>query len=309
MAAFRPSSRRQAGVAWRTFQKWLPASTPSISRATVLEFLEDLFEGRTVAPGTIVGYRNSLKRPLSLAFGVDFEHEDFALQAKAHFIERPPKSKSFPQWSLDEALMALSLKTPVDQATDKDLFLRTLFLVALAAGNRASELAAIDRRAVAFAPDGSSASLPVVQGFLYKNQSAKRRPPKIVIPNLPEPDDSLCPVKALRRYLTLSQGTGRKLFRNPASNADLNAGTLAFWLCKAITWLVPNATGRAHDVRKAAHSLAWVRGIPAEEIVNNGFWASPDVFLRRYLDPTTSASLSCVAGGHRLVVPRPPPSG
>ena len=68
---------------------------------------------------------------------------------------------------------------------------KTLFLVALAAGNRVSELAALDRAAAQFLTN--MAVIPVKQGFLFKNQTATHNPPNISFPTLPE-DKSLFPV-------------------------------------------------------------------------------------------------------------------
>ena len=172
------------------------------------------------------------------------------------------------------------------------------FLIAVAAGNRASELAHIDRSTINYHENDGSVSMSVVPSFLFKNQSSKRSPPPIRFPGLPG-DSALCPVSAIRRLQVSSRKvTNQKLFVNPKTGAVLNAATLRFWLCKSINWLVPEAIPRAHDVRKNAFSMAWVRGVSEEEIMKQGFWSSRSVFFRKYCNPASSnASCNYVAVG------------
>ena len=177
--------------------------------------------------------------PLSRGFGIDFKDEDFSLLARAQFLKNPPKQKLVPQWSLDEALEALQEKNDISSLSYKEIFLVTLFLVAIATGNHSSELASIDRNTISFTANNREVNLPLVPGFLYKNQSASRTPPPITIPALDD-DSILCPVRALRTYLdSTSQSTEKKLFCNPDSGAALNAATLSSWLCRSIQFLLP----------------------------------------------------------------------
>ena len=48
-ASYRPSSKRQAEVAWRAFKAWLPSSLLSISQSRVLDFLTYLFNIRRLS--------------------------------------------------------------------------------------------------------------------------------------------------------------------------------------------------------------------------------------------------------------------
>ena len=281
-ASYRPSSQRQAEVAWKSFKAWLPSSLLSISQSRVLDFLTYLFNIRKLSPRTIMSYRASLALPLKTGFNINVNSQEFSLLAKAQFIARPPAPKIVPEWSLTTALRSLTssqFSEPLDST--HNLF-KTLFLVALAAGNRVSELAALDRTAVQLLPN--RVIIPVKQGFLFKNQTATRNPPNISFPNLPE-DKSLCPVLALKHYLLSTQNLPHRghIFLNPDSGLPLTAGTLSYWMCKAIRLLVPCAKARAHDLRKFSFSLAWTRGLPLDTIVKNAFWSSSNVFIRKYL--------------------------
>lgn len=99
--------------------------------------------------------------------------------------------------------------------------MKTLFLTALATGNRVSELAALSRTAVSIPDNAKKITLPVKPGFLYKNQTMSRTPPNIVIKALLNKDGSphnLCPIDALRRWLRLSAlWESDAIFINPKS--------------------------------------------------------------------------------------------
>ena len=133
-----------------------------------------------------------------------------------------------------------------------------------------------------------------MEGFLFKNQSSSRCPPNIAIPVLGA-SSNLCPVSTLKLYFDRTNSDkAQKIFLNP------NASSLAFWMCKAMKFLLPDAICKAHDTRKLSHSLAWSRGVPIDEIVKKGFWASQNTFIKRYLVPRNSPSGSCVVAGHRV---------
>lgn len=132
---------------------------------SLLKFL--ISEEMSLAPSTILAYRNSLTLTLGIAFNIDYKDKAFSLLARAQFIKNPPSRNIGPQWSLDEAFSALTPRIP--SLSKEEVFLATLFLVALGSGNRSSELAALDRNSVRFEKD--SVILQSTPRFLFKNQS------------------------------------------------------------------------------------------------------------------------------------------
>ena len=135
--------------------------------------------------------------------------------------------------------------------------------------------------------------------FLYKNQSAGRTPPPVVIP-LFCGNPALCPVLALRAYIanTASLPHNDFVFLHPVSAASLVAARLNYWLVHAIS--AANVRGsivRAHDVRKFAFSVNWARRADLQHIVSYGFWASAHPFLSHYLTSCQSVLPAFVAAG------------
>ena len=299
LSSYRVSSNRQFESGWRAFKSWLPSDITIITKPVFLSFLVSL---KNMSHNTALSYRNSLKLPLDIAFNISTSDKEFDLLAKSHFLVNPPKQKIVPSWNLDEAMINLEKKGSLKDLPKEESFMAALFVIAVATGNRASELANLDRTAIQFSPDNTSVTLTVLPSFIYKNQTASRTPPNIRIPALTDQSiSSLCPVAAIRFLLESFPSEKHNLFCNPQTKAVLTSSTLRFWLCKSINWLLPNTIPRAHDVRKNAHSMAWVRGVPLSDILKQGFWSSSSVFLRKYLinKPEHSSSTFVAAGSTR----------
>ena len=289
ISGYRDSSNRQFETGWRAFQSWLSEDEPIITKAVFLSFLVFIRDSG-FSHNTALSYRNALKIPFDVAFNINTGEKEFDLLSKSHFLHNPPRPKIIPSWSLDNAIESLQGKGDLSSLSSEETFMACLFLIAVATGNRCSELAHIDRSSILFAPDGSDLSMSPLPGFLYKNQRPNSNPPRICVKAI-QPSSSLCPVAAVKILLaTPNPQHHPHLFLNPSSSAPLNASTFRFWLCKAINWLLPGSMPRAHDVRKNSYSIAWARGVPVEEIMKRGFWSSSSVFLRRYLNPATKTS-------------------
>ena len=123
--------------------------------------------------------------------------------------------------------------------------------------------------------------LPVKPGFLFKNQSASRAPPPVLVK--PLPGSSLCPVAAILAHIDRSESPSGALFTHPETGSPLNRGNIAHRICCLIQEADPAGVPKLHDLRKAAASIAWTRGLPIDQITQNAFWSSPHVFITRYL--------------------------
>ena len=192
-----------------------------------------------------------------------------------------------------------ALETKIIPSADKlARFRRALFLTACAASNRSAELAAIDRNKIVFRQDAVICQLK--EGFVFKNQSQFNVPSMIRIPNLP--DSSLFPVAAIGKYLSDTQASSEPgLFLHPVSGKSLNAGTLAYFLVKAIKWLLPDALPHAHDVRKLSTTHAFVAGMGPDKIMQAGSWRSTSTFAKKYFVPiVTPSSGSAVLARFRI---------
>ena len=276
------------------FRRWLPLDRSTVTKDDVLAFLQYLFSTKSLAPNTILNYRASLQWPLEEAFSVNFSHPDFSRFATGHFHLRSPVAPVIPQWNLSAVIRFYE---QVDHHTCSfcPLLLKMLCLMALASGNRCSELAHISCRAIV--DQGSSITLPLLPRFLYKNQTASRCPPPISFPAFP--DSSVCPVETLRVFLCRTATWTHRdfLFVNTVSHASLVASRINCWLVQDILAAdVGNSVVRSQDMQKIAYSVNWAR----INILKHGFWASAHPFLHNYLTPLEGPLPCCVAAGSRV---------
>ena len=230
--AHRSSTSAQYEHCWRNFQSWLSsASNSPIAKGTILEYLVHLADSRGLNPKTVLVYRNALHLPLLHGFKINTKDQEFSLVARSQFITNPPRQKLIPHWKPNRVLSMLEQPRFVtSKASPINLMMKTLFLVALATGNRVSELAAMSRGSISFGADRSRVTIPVKPGFLYKNQSVARAPPNITFPCLYNDDGShhrLCPVSALHRSLQIPDPWGHDaVFINPQSKKPMNSGAI-----------------------------------------------------------------------------------
>ena len=165
ISGYRDSSNRQFETGWRAFQSWLSEDEPIITKAVFLSFLVFIRDSG-FSHNTALSYRNALKIPFDVAFNINTGEKEFDLLSKSHFLHNPPRPKIIPSWSLDNAIESLQGKGDLSSLSSEETFMACLFLIAVATGNRCSELAHIDRSSILFAPDGSDLSMSPLLGFL-----------------------------------------------------------------------------------------------------------------------------------------------
>ena len=290
----RESTSSQQQVAWTALQAWLRSNpAEDISVSSMLKFFIFLKDAKKLAPVTIKNYRVYLALPLRLVANLDLNDWRFKELDNSFFIESPRTRPSLPSWSVQEVLTLLgSPSYLLDSCSAYNLLKKTVFLVALATGNRVSEVAAM-HLPLFFNDNENTVQIPVKPGFLYKNQRAGRSPPNIIVKGLSGGPREWCPLLALKMYIHKCGVYSGPLFRNSRSMCPLRPQTISRLLCGVIEEAVPDCIPKAHDVRKAAASLAWTRGLKMEEITQRAFWSSSNTFIDHYLRP-------CVSGGVAL---------
>ena len=291
---FRESTRRQQEHAWRALQDWIRSRPITVlSLSLLLQFIRWLRFHKNFASQTIAAYKSALALPIKEATGLDLSDPHFTLLMKSLFLERPPRRSPEISWNLTKVLHFLRQpRFRNTDASEEDLLHKCLILTALATGNRGAEMAAFSREGISHRQDGSIV-IAVRPGFLYKNQSASRTPPAVVIRPLAR--NQLCPVKNLKQYLIKSTTTQGQLFIHPVSKRPLNRGQISFRVCKLIKEADPSGIPQLHDLRQVAASIAWTRGVSPAQITQSAFWSNSNVFIKRYLKKCSAPQ--CVALG------------
>ena len=171
----------------------------------------------------------------------------------------------------------------------------------MATGHRVSQLAALLRTPefARFGPGDTYVTLATKPLFLAKNERAGHRMKPITIHAWRQTDTHhpLCPVRALRDYLSAtSDTTDVNLWLDPRSARPLNTAGLARHLVRVIHLADPQSHPRAHQVRRYASSLAFFRSFDVEEVREAGQWSSSRSFVQRYLVHRLT-DVPCVAMG------------
>ena len=147
--SLRPSTRCTYDARLAGFLKWCAQSscdpyTASLGR--IADFLVSLFDRNCSVP-TIRGYRSAIASfQAGFPDGSTVSNSSFISRLlKSFFLKRPPSRSMVPSWSLPSVLRALASSPfePLHKASLFHLTLKTVFLLAVASGQRQSSLQAL----------------------------------------------------------------------------------------------------------------------------------------------------------------------
>ena len=295
---------------WRRWLSWCEDNEVDFSSPSSIEFgnfLSYLFERLGKSVSTVRVHRSAISSTIRQLGGPSFSDDPLirdTLRGASHSALRTPRR--LPAWDLFLVLDSLRHPPyePLSSANLKDLTFKTVFLVTLASGRRASEINGLSGLPtdISKEPDGSY-SLRFLPEFVAKNQSAQAPSPVVnILPLVPfcsdEEDSKLCPVRSLRRYLHFSKSLRdgkRKLFisHNPSYRKDIIASTLSGWLRKVIakaykdqdgnTSLEPRDIRKAHEIRAWASSLAFHDSWSLQDVMQAAYWKTESPFINYYL--------------------------
>lgn len=288
----------------------------SISR--IADFLIAIFDkGRSIS--TIRGYRSAIAAVHTDGVSVS-NSQTLGKLIRALFLQRPPTRKLLPSWSLPKVLEALAKPPfePLAEASLRDVTIKTVFLLAIASGQRRSALHALSAAEGHIRWEPGGVRLIPNPSYIAKNQTMSSDPVEIFIQPLSAhssivEDKTWCPVRALKYYWHRTRGkrSGSQLFiitKEPFSPASRD--TISKWIVSAIKAagseaLASGNVPRAHDTRSVSTSWALFNGVSIEEIHKAAYWRSPNSFISFYLkdvpaaEPSFSrAALLAAAGTH-----------
>ena len=274
----------------------------------IADFLIALFDkGRTIS--TIKGHRSAIAAIHSgFADGTCVSTAPCLSNImRALFLQRPPVRKLLPSWSLPTVLEALSKAPfePLAEASLRSLTIKTVFLVAIASGQRRSALHALSSAPGHIRWERTGVRLIPNPSYIAKNQTASSAPVEIFLQPISAhssitEDKVWCPVRALKYYWhrTQSKRSGDQLFvitKEPFSPASRD--TISKWIVAAIKAagseaLAPGMVPHAHDTRSVSTSWALFSGVSVEEIHRAAYWRSPNSFISFYLRDIPAAEPS-----------------
>ena len=303
LKSHRETTLRQYNSVWQQWIGFLKTQNPSdVTQNTFLSFLAYIFKDRNRQPSTVASYRSALKLPLQWGFNIRVDTDTDSLLSRAFRNVRPSVPAPIKiSWSLDKVLAYLVSESAVNFSI-KFIQHKAVFLLALASGARASELAALsrDEKWISFNEDGSLLLRPD-PSFLAKNELPAERWNPWSIPALEGDDKALCPVQSLRDYLeATSSAKTSSLFLNQIGSKALSTANISSILCQVIKAGDKDSFPSGHDVRKVASSLAFFRGMELSALSRYTGWRSRGVFTKHYCTRLNELKLSCVSAGRQV---------
>ena len=324
LKAHASSTHKQYKSKWISFTVWaekqnpkVPPDTPSI---TVLsEFLTHLFNVKKLTPGSISNYKSAILFHWNRSSDVDFpaDHRILKDLMKGFKRDRPRNQRKVVEWDL-KLVLDFFRTGPFknwEELSDKDLTIKTVFLLSLASGSRRGELHALTRESLQTVHgDREGRSMCPDSSFVSKTHLATGglgALKEIFIPSLnteEEEGNLLCPVKSLDEYVRRSDQ-----YRSPSQKQlfipwlrgcvrDIKAPTISGYIKCAVlmAYKAENAEELVHvvphSVRHVATSLQAVRHFSLDDVLGAGRWTSPNTFITHYLQNFSTNTLSGLSG-------------
>ena len=205
---------------------------------------------------------------------------------------RPPKSKLFPTWRVNDVLEYLKTWGNVEDLTLRKLLLKTAFLVALVCMKRPSDLL----------------NMQIVKGYWYlstdrfvcqplgfgKTEMHHIAPPLVIEPF--EEDQDLCPIVHLvalnKKLLSLRPANENHFWiASKKPYKAIQPKTMAQWL-KEVICSSGAIGGQARDVRSVGASTAAQAKLDLSRILNAGDWKRVETLRRHYFRPQELSAIS-----------------
>jgi len=321
--SFRTSTRTTYDSRLAGFHDWCAKSSTDPSTASlgcISDFLVSLFD-KNLAVATIRGYRSAIASShRGFLDGSTVSDSVYISRIlKSFFLQRPPVRSLVPSWSLPSVLRCLSEAPfePLQQATLFHLTIKTVFLIAIASGQRRSSIQALSIEPGHIRWEKSGVRLIPVASFVAKNQTASSGSVEFFLPSLAsfssvEEDKVWCPVRALKWYIsrTKSLRSSSDLFiTTTAPHRAASKDTISRWLVECIKLtgdgVLQSGPLRAHDTRALSTSWALFNGATIEQLQKAAFWANPNSFISCYLKDVVAleASFALAALGVSRSVP------
>ena len=211
---------------------------------------------------------------------------------------QPITSLRIPQWDFSFVLDLLCRPDFADATLSLPvLTAKTVFLLALASGERRHAIAALQ-----FPPTYSDGCVTlsfnqsfVPKSYFLRHNLSRIRP--LIIPECPNRElIQVCQVRTLRAYCDAvapfwarSQST-LIIPHNRDSTSNVSVQAIGRYLVRLVQFCY-DADGsdrppcRGHDVRKVAASLRALTSVALDDVLEAGQWSSPSTFLRHYSVP------------------------
>ena len=278
----------------------------------VADFLVNLFN-KNLCIKTIQGYRSAISSTLNACSKIDLsQSKDLHDLIQSLFQQRPKTVNRVPEWNLALVLGKLRERPfePPDSCTLQHWTWKTVFLTMLASGRRRGEIHAL-RDDYVRGEKWSYVRLKPGVDFVAKSHTAKNAKgafeavtiPALSIVGRSEPDHLLCPVRAIKWYLSKTRKI-REEFEEPrpfflpiktGQKEPIRQQTISNWVKQTITLAYQLAgegdfrlvNSRPHQLRGLSTTWNFRHSLNLQQILDAASWASHTSFTSFYLKEMT----------------------
>ena len=270
------------------------SATPS----EVADFLLHLFQEKKCQVSTIKGYRSTISNTLKSDNNIGSDPIISEL-IKSFELQRPVQRSLAPKWDLSCVLSSCSEPYELlHKASRFHLTLKTVFLLAMTTARRVSEVHtfSMDSGHLRFNQSDGSVSLRTQTGFLAKNQFPSVCLDDILVQNLARTvkfndfNRLLCPVRALKRYLKVTEPireNRKRLFLPLKGDHDVTKGSISGWISYTIRLAYKKSIAllkiNSHELRALSASWSYMKKFPIEDVIKAAVWSSYSIFAKFYL--------------------------
>lgn len=268
------------------------------SKAIVADFMLFLHTQRHLALSTILSYRSAIGHILSLTTDYRRTPDDVTQDLIRSFKrDRPPNFRRTPPWDLGLVLQQL-LQVDERELDWHLLTAKTIFLVALASGERRHALAALQNDIVVMAFKPLTLRIQFDPLFIPKTYYTTRNQgiiEPLVLQGVSDVSGiAICPARCVLKYKEIADGlrapsqTSLFLPHNIDKDSNLSHAAVSRYLVKIIHWAYERmgtecpSDVRAHDIRGIAISLKAMSGVALDDVIRSGHWTSSNMYFTRY---------------------------
>ena len=196
-----------------------------------------------------------------------------------HF--RTPLPRYSSTWDVAKVTSYLRTLFPLEQLNLKTLTMKTVMLCALSSAQREQTLCALDLN---FKKQSQDCLSFVIAEHLKTSKPGKSLEVKFM--SLPE-DPSLCAMSTLAEYILRTEKlrSSSKLFISfIRPHKPVTTSTVGRWIKSVLSSAgIDTSVFKAHSVRGASVTNAYIRGVPVAEILRTADWTNERTFRKYYL--------------------------
>ncbi len=321
----RQSTERVYECHWNAWVRWairehVDPLSPVVN--DLAQYFLSLVRVKKLSLGTVKSHRTAIFTTLRQCGRKDFSGNLILHDLLMSLEKTSVRPLPLPKW--DVFLVLDMLKRPPFEPLHivglKWLTYKTIFLVALAACRRISEIHAFLYDLVEMHHD-KSVVLRTDPLFIAKNQAPGEEFPPTRIHSLSDTlsrrdtDRLICPVRALRYYLsrTVEDRKGRKKFFIPfqRKEGEITKNSLSRWIATTIRLAYEGSAQevhsvKPHEIRAISASLNFHDSLDVVKVMSAGFWKGRHTFDRFYfrdmaVGPDGIRRIHSVIAGQELV--------